>query len=98
MNKSIVDYVLKLGVKPNTKGFYYLLDAIEISINNTGTRLKMFEEIYNVLGKKYNDNPLYVERALRHAIQNCLDDKKKKISVGTFLSIAKLEKKFKGEL
>ena len=97
MHKSITYYVLMtLGVNPNTKGFRYLIDAIEIALKSKSIKLKMFEEIYNALGKKYGDKPLNVERAIRHSIQNCKDKEKKTMSNGKFLATIKLENKIKG--
>lgn len=97
MYKNITNYLLKLGVNPNTKGFRYLTDAIEIATKHNGIKINMFREIYTVIGEKYADKPLNVERAMRFAIQHCNDKQKKQMKNGVFLATIKLENKIKGE-
>lgn len=97
MYKIITNYVLGLGIRLNTKGFGYMIDAIAIATNHTGAKINMFKEVYDIIGNKYGDDPLNVERALRHAIQNCNDETINKMSVGTFLATIKLKGEFKNE-
>lgn len=97
MYKTITKYVLELGVKVNTKGFRYLIDAIDIARKVKTNKIYMFKDIYDPLAKKHHDTRFNVERALRYAFQNCNDIDKKYLSVGEFLSRVRLEKRFKGE-
>jgi hypothetical protein len=95
--KNITNYLLSISVKPNTKGFVYLAEAVSIVKKHKGAKIRMFEDVYNKIGKKYDDNPLNVERALRYAIQTCKDKRLRTMTNGAFLATIKLENKIKGE-
>ena len=97
MYKNITNYVVGLGIRPTTKGFRYIIDAIAISLKDDKVKLNMYKDIYSAIAKKYKDKPSNVERAMRHAIENCNDKEKKAMSNGMFLATIKLENNIKGE-
>ena len=59
--------LIKIGISSNVKGFYYILDSVEIikkqKIHTNVTT------IYEMLSKKYGASPSSIERSIRHAIQ-----------------------------
>ena len=97
MYKTITNYVLGLGIRPTSKGFRYMIDAINIATKHKGVKINMLKEIYSPIAIKYDDTPSCVERALRYAIHNSADEETKTMSVSEFLAKTKIENKFKGE-
>ena len=66
------DMLLALGVKPNLKGFHYLVDAVDIYINHKGD-LSITKELYPEIARKHNTTRDRVERSIRHAIELTAD-------------------------
>ena len=69
MNKDIIKILSELGVPMHLKGYNYLIDAVEICIENP--TISITKELYVDIGAKYKDIPNRVERAIRHAIDVC---------------------------
>lgn len=58
--------LIELGFNPACKGFYYLKDAVNMTISNKFVK-KMF--IYSNIAETYGDTKTRVERAIRHCIK-----------------------------
>ena len=69
MEKKIVKYLIKCGIRPNLKGFMYLHKAIEKTINNGNVLPSVTKEVYPAIAREFNDTASKVERAIRHAIK-----------------------------
>ena len=67
MNKEIVKILNTLGVPMHLKGYNYLIDAIEICMENP--TISITKELYVDISVKYKDTTNSVERAIRHAIE-----------------------------
>ena len=67
MKKKIIEHLLKIGVKPQSKGFGYLVKAIEMTVDNDGVLPSMTKTIYPEIAKIYGDKANGVERACRYA-------------------------------
>lgn len=59
--------LINLGFKPTSKGFHYLHEAVQLTINNPLIRIGT---IYNKLAKKYDSKYKLIERAIRHCIKS----------------------------
>lgn len=68
----IEDKLLALGVKPNIKGFRYLVDAVEIWMERGGN-MSMTKELYPQIAAKNGTTSFRVERAIRHGIETAAD-------------------------
>ena len=66
------DMLLALGVKPNLKGFHYLVDAVDIYLNHKGD-LSITKGLYPEIARKHNTTGSRVERSIRHAIELTAD-------------------------
>ena len=58
--------LIKMGISSNIKGFYYILDAVDI-IKKQQIHTNM-TTIYEMLSKKHDTTPGAIERGIRHAI------------------------------
>lgn len=65
--------LLDLGFKPTCKGFHYLYEAVQLTIQNPLIRMGT---IYNKLAEKYNETYKLIERAIRHCIQSSYSELK----------------------
>lgn len=65
MRKEIEQLLLKLGISPGLKGFYYLIRAIEIS---TKGKVDVCKGVYEVIANECEETAQRVERNIRHAI------------------------------
>ena len=92
-NKNIVEYLLDCGVKTNLKGFQYLYEAIEMTIENGYKLPKITVVIYPTIAKNNGDTNIRVERAIRHSIRN-LHQKFRNMPNGEFISLAAINIKF----
>lgn len=68
----IEDKLLALGVKPNIKGFHYLVDAVEIWMERGGCA-SITKELYPQIAAKHGTTGIRVGRAIRHAIEMAAD-------------------------
>lgn len=65
MREKITQKLLELGIKPSLKGFYYLVDAIEICADD---RNAMIGDVYKQIAESNMSTYSRVERSVRHAI------------------------------
>lgn len=69
MTDIIASTLHELGISANIKGYYYLLDAIELVIKTEKLPVQMTNDIYYVLAQKYDKTIGSVERCIRFAIE-----------------------------
>lgn len=65
----VTNLVHQLGVPPHIKGYYYLIEAIIIAVNDINSITAMSKVIYSSIAKTYNTSVRGVECAIRHAIK-----------------------------
>lgn len=65
-NKQVVDKMVQLGMNISNKGFQYLVDAVDIILND-GDVKQMY--LYSIIADKYKTTATGVERCMRHEIQ-----------------------------
>ena len=72
MNRTKHDSVVllkKLGINPAVKGWAYLNEAIQMSIDDPTVMEMITKVMYPAIAKKYDTTSTRVERAMRHAIE-----------------------------
>lgn len=66
--------LMNIGVDPSLKGFDYLVEAVDIQIENKLNRREYWAiETYENIAGLYNTTRSRVERAIRHAIEKAFD-------------------------
>lgn len=72
MNRTKHDSVVllkKLGVNPAIKGWTYLNEAIQMSVDDPTVMEMVTKTMYPTIAKKCGTTPTRVERAIRHAVE-----------------------------
>lgn len=59
----------RVGIPPNIKGYYYLREAIILSITEPRIAEAVTGSLYPSVARKFSTTPSRVERAIRHAIE-----------------------------
>lgn len=59
----------KLGVNPAIKGWTYLNEAIQMSVDDPTVMENVTKVMYFTVAKKCGTTPARVERAIRHAVE-----------------------------
>lgn len=67
--KQATELMKELGIRPNIKGYKYIMYAIELSETNRDITDRMIT-LYVTIAEKFNDNYRRVERAIRHAVES----------------------------
>lgn len=69
MKHEVSNCLKELGVPASIKGYHYLKDAIQITIDENGILPPITKVIYPNVALKYDTTPARVERAIRHAVE-----------------------------
>lgn len=72
MNKKIMQLLKGKGIKMKLRGYMYLHDAIQITIDN-GNVIPLSISLYEKIASKYNETAISVETAIRYAIKSSND-------------------------
>lgn len=72
LKDKVGDLLINLGIAPSIKGFYYILDAVEIFTKNPATKSK---DILEIIAIRHNATSARVERALRFAFLKMDEEK-----------------------
>lgn len=64
LKDKVGDLLISWGVTPSLKGFYYILDAVDIFANNPEIKAM---DMLEVIAIRHNTESKRVERSLRHA-------------------------------
>lgn len=70
--KTVTDFLIKIGVPENVRGFYYLRTAVLTAVN-TVDREQVSGHIYSVLTSEYNTSASKIERSIRYAVSVAFD-------------------------
>lgn len=63
----------RLGITSNYTGFYFLVDIINMVINENCELKNMYKNFYPVVAKRFDKNPCSIERDIRIIIKNLWD-------------------------
>lgn len=67
--KEIREDLVRFGIMPKLRGFIYLIDAIEMAIEDRNIICGGIINIYKKIGMKYNVKWQSVERSMRYAVE-----------------------------
>ena len=77
-NKYFISQLNYLGFRKNYTGYYYLVDILDILINQ-GARVKSFSrQVYPIIAEKYNKSECTIERNIRNLIDKNWTEKTQK--------------------
>ena len=65
----ITSIIHEIGVPAHIKGYQYLREAIQMSVNDMDMLGSITKTLYPTIAAKYQTTPSRVERAIRHAIE-----------------------------
>ena len=68
--------IRKLGVTSKYKGYYFVADAIHLTMNSQGKPIFITKDIYPCLATKYDTTPMNIERNVRTVINICWETNK----------------------
>ena len=68
MERKIRDVLTRLGIYSKTKGFFFLIEAIELYAKANEVYLKITEDIYPEVAKKFRTTTANVERSIRYTV------------------------------
>lgn len=71
MKEKIIIVFYKLGISAKYKGYKYLVDAVEICLENDRSTAEITRFIYSKLAEKYQTRICCIERNIRTAIKSC---------------------------
>ena len=69
MKVIVTDKLHELGIPAHIKGYYYLREAIILSINNQSMIYGVIKKLYPTIAKQFETTSGCVERSIRHAIE-----------------------------
>ena len=69
LEKDVTDMIHEIGVPAHIKGYQYLRDAIQMSVNDMDMLGAITKTLYPSIALKYQTTSSRVERAIRHAIE-----------------------------
>ena len=69
LEKDVTDMIHEIGVPAHIKGYQYLRDAIQMSVNDMDMLGSITKTLYPTIATKYQTTSSRVERAIRHAIE-----------------------------
>ncbi len=69
LEKDVTDMIHEIGVPAHIKGYQYLRDAIQMSVNDMDMLGSITKTLYPTIAEKYQTTSSRVERAIRHAIE-----------------------------
>ncbi len=69
LEKDVTDMIHEIGVPAHIKGYQYLRDAIQMSVNDMEILGAITKTLYPTIAMKYQTTSSRVERAIRHAIE-----------------------------
>ena len=82
----ISKYVISLEITPNLMGYHYMIEAVQLCLNNRKFLNAITTEVYPAIAKKYDVVPSRVERGIYHSIEKSwklMPDKRKLMLLGT---------------
>lgn len=69
LRADVTNMIHEIGVPAHIKGYQYLRDAIEMTVEDIEMLGSITKILYPTIAKKYQTTPSRVERAIRHAIE-----------------------------
>lgn len=78
--------IKELGITPNYMGFYYIVEILDLLLNEGMVVRSFSKQVYPMLAKKYNKKESTIERNIRNLINKFWEPKLKKELMCLWLS------------
>ena len=65
----IEKYLINNGILPNLKGFDFIVESVKLIREDSSYKFNITRKLYPKLCEIFNETPIKVERAIRHAIR-----------------------------
>lgn len=69
--REVYGLIRKLGATSKYKGYYYVAEAVKISMEIQERPLKITKDIYPILAKKFKSTPSNIEHDIRTLVNIC---------------------------
>ena len=69
--KEIYRLIRQLGVTSKYKGYYFLAEAVKLSVEMQGRPIKITKDIYPTLARKFKSTPVNIEHNIRTVLNLC---------------------------
>lgn len=73
MEREVTEILTDLGIPRNLKGFFFVRAAIYYCIEDESLLKAITKRLYPKIAREFETTPTRVERAIRHAIENCCE-------------------------
>ena len=70
LERTVIRFIQKLGIRPNLIGYHLLIKAILMAIKSPNLLKSLTKELYPKIAKDYGKNVKAVERNMRKAIES----------------------------
>lgn len=69
--REVYAIIRRLGATSKYKGYYYVAEAVKISMETPDLPIKITKDVYPYLAKKFKSTPMNVEHDIRTLINVC---------------------------
>ena len=69
--REIYRLIRQLGVTSKYKGYYFLAEAVKLSVEMEGRPIKITKDIYPTLARKFKSTPVNIEHNIRTVLNLC---------------------------
>ena len=69
--REIYRLIRQLGVISKYKGYYFLAEAVKLSVEMQGRPIKITKDIYPTLARKFKSTPVNIEHNIRTVLNLC---------------------------
>lgn len=69
--REIYRLIRQLGVTSKYKGYYFLAEAVKLSVEMQGKPIKITKDIYPTLARKFKSTPVNIEHNIRTVLNLC---------------------------
>lgn len=69
--KKVYELIRRLGANSKYKGYFFVAEAVKISMGDQYKPLRITKDIYPCLARKYRSTPTNIEHDIGKEIKNC---------------------------
>ena len=69
ITRIVANYLRRLGIPSNLRGYYYVRDAITLNLFNPNKQYMITKELYPEVAKRHKSTGARVERSIRKALE-----------------------------
>ena len=75
--KKVYELIRRLGANSKYKGYFFVAEAVKISMGDQYKPLRIRKDIYPCLARKYRSTPTNIEHDIRTMVNVCWEGNKK---------------------